>query len=167
MRTAARNGLLTLVHAENGDVIELLTREALAAGHTGPEWHARTRPSWGAVEASLRAVALAAQAGSPLYLVHMNAGGEVDMLEYARRHGLPAMGETCPQYLFLTGELLSRPDGAKWVCSPPLRAPVRQRPPVAGAGRRRPAGAGDGPLPLFLRRQAPDPLRRQAHRHPR
>ena len=123
MRTAGRYGLLTLLHAENGDVIELLTREALAAGHTGPEWHARTRPAWGAVEASLRAVALAAQAGSPLYLVHMNAAGEVDMLEYARQRNLPVMGETCPQYLFLTDELLSRPDGAKWVCSPPLRSP--------------------------------------------
>jgi dihydropyrimidinase len=123
MRTASRHGLLTLLHAENGDVIELLTQEALAAGHTSPEWHARTRPAWGAVEASLRAAALAAQAGSPLYIVHMNAAGEVDMLEYARQRGLPVMGETCPQYLFLTDELLSRPDGAKWICSPPLRGP--------------------------------------------
>jgi dihydropyrimidinase len=124
MRAASRHGLLPLLHAENGDIIELLTQEALAAGNTSPEWHARTRPAWGAVEASLRAVALAAQAGSPLYIVHMNAAGEVDMLEYARRRGLPVMGETCPQYLFLTDELLSRPDGAKWICSPPLRGPA-------------------------------------------
>ena len=122
MRIARQHNILTLVHAENGDMIELLVAEALEAGHTSPEWHARTRPAWGAVEASLRSSALAAQAGAPLYIVHMNAGGEVDMLEYARQQGLPVMGETCPQYLFFTIENLQRPDGAKWVCSPPMRS---------------------------------------------
>lgn len=121
MRLARQIGLLTMVHVENGDVIETLTAEALAAGHTSPEWHARTRPAWGAVEACLRAAALGAQAGAPLYIVHMNAAGEVDMLEYARRKNIPIMGETCPQYLFFTEEHLKREDGAKWVCSPPLR----------------------------------------------
>jgi dihydropyrimidinase len=122
MRLAKEHGLLTMLHAENGDVIDLLVADALAAGHTTPEWHARTRPAWGAVEAVLRGAALAAQAGAPLYIVHMNAAGEVDQLQYARQRGLPVMGETCPQYLFFTEEHLRRPDGAKWVCSPPLRA---------------------------------------------
>ena len=121
MRIAAEHGMLTMLHAENGDVIDVLVAEALAAGQPAPEWHARTRPAWGAVEAVLRGAALAAQAGAPLYIVHMNAGGEVDMLEYARQHGLPVMGETCPQYLFFTDDDLRRPDGAKWVCSPPMR----------------------------------------------
>jgi dihydropyrimidinase len=121
MRIARQAGMLTLLHAENGDVIDLLVAEALAAGHTSPEWHAHTRPAWGAVEASLRGAALSAQTGAPLYIVHMNAGGEVDQLAYARRHNLPVMGETCPQYLFFTEEYLRRPDGAKWVCSPPMR----------------------------------------------
>lgn len=121
MRIAKNNGVLTLLHAENGDVIDILVAEALAAGHTTPEWHARTRPAWGGVEATLRGAALAAQAGAPLYVVHMNAAGEVDQLQYARQHGLLIMGETCPQYLFFTEEQLQRPDGAKWVCSPPLR----------------------------------------------
>jgi dihydropyrimidinase len=121
MRIARDNGLLTLVHAENGDVIDILVAEALAAGHTTPEWHAHTRPAWGEVEAALRASALAAQAGAPLYIVHMNVGGEVDQLTYARRHGLRVMGETCPQYLFFTVDHLRRVDGAKWICSPPMR----------------------------------------------
>lgn len=121
MRTAAAHGLLTMLHAENGDVIELLTAEALAAGHTTPEWHALTRPAWGAVEATFRGIALAAQAEAPLYIVHMNAAGEVDMLRYARQRRLPVMGETCPAYLFFTIDHLRRPDGAKWVCSPPMR----------------------------------------------
>ncbi len=121
LRIARDHGMLVMLHAENGDVIETLVAEALRAGHTTPEWHARTRPAWGAVEASLRACALAAQAEAPLYIVHMNVAGEVDMLKYARQHGVKAMGETCPQYLFFTEADLRRPDGAKWVCSPPMR----------------------------------------------
>jgi dihydropyrimidinase len=123
MRTAGEHGLLTMLHAENGDVIELLVAEALASGRTSPEWHAHTRPAWGAIEAFLRGCALAAQAGAPLYVVHMNTAGECDQLRYARSHGLPVMGETCPQYLFFTVDDLRRPDGAKWICSPPMRTP--------------------------------------------
>ena len=125
LRIAREHGLLTMVHAENGDVIDLLVAEALAAGHTTPEWHGLTRPAWGAVAAVLRVAALSAQAGNaPLYIVHLNAGGEVDQLAYARQHGLPVMGETCPQYLFFTSEHLRQPDGAKWICSPPVRTPA-------------------------------------------
>ncbi|MHC1784288.1 MAG: dihydropyrimidinase [Anaerolineaceae bacterium] len=122
MRIARKHGLLTMLHAENGDVIDLLIAEALAAGHITPEWHALTRPAWGAVESVLRGEALSAQAGgAPLYIVHMNVGGEADQLAYARSKGLPVMGETCPQYLFFTIDELRRSDGAKWVCSPPVR----------------------------------------------
>ncbi len=126
MRRGAEHGLLTMVHAENGDVIDVLVPEALAAGHTAPEWHALTRPGWGAVEATLRAIALATQAGSPVYIVHMNMAGEVDQVRYARERGLPVMGETCPPYLFFTIDDLRRPDGAKWICSPPMRAEADQ-----------------------------------------
>jgi len=122
LRIAGENGFLTMLHAEGGDVIDVLVPEALAAGHTSPEWHALTRPSWGAVEATMRGAALAAQAGAPIYIVHMNAGGEADQLQYAREKGAPVMGETCPQYLFFTIDHLRRPDGAKWVCSPPVRS---------------------------------------------
>jgi dihydropyrimidinase len=121
LRIAGKHGLLPMLHAENGDVIDVLVAEALQAGHTTPEWHALTRPAWGEVEAALRGFALAAQAGAPLYLVHMNVAGEVDQLAYAREHGLPVMGETCPHYLFFTIDDLRRPDGAKWICSPPMR----------------------------------------------
>lgn len=121
MRIAKSAGMLTMIHAENGDVIDVLTEEAINAGKESPIWHARTRPAWGAVEAVLRSSSLAAQAGSPVYIVHMNAGGEVDQLEYARSKGVPVMGETCPQYLFFTEENLKQKDGEKWICSPPMR----------------------------------------------
>lgn len=122
LQIAKENGMLVMAHCENGDVIDTLVGQALAEGHTSPEWHALTRPAWGAVESTLRMAAMAEQADSPVYIVHMNAGGEVDMLKYARERGVKVMGETCPQYLFFTVEHLHRPDGPKWICSPPMRA---------------------------------------------
>ncbi len=121
LRIAKENGMLIMAHCENGDVIEPFIADALAAGHTTPEWHALTRPKWGAVESSLRMAAMAEQADSPVYIVHMNAGGEVDMLKYARERGVKVMGETCPPYLFFSVDNLRQPDGAKWICSPPMR----------------------------------------------
>ncbi|MBV6394992.1 MAG: D-hydantoinase [Anaerolineales bacterium] len=121
LRIARDNGMLLMAHCENGDVIEALVAEALAAGHVSPEWHARTRPAAGAVEATLRLAAMSEQADAPVYIVHMNAGGEADMLQYMRARGVKVMGETCPHYLFFTVDHLRRPDGAKWVCSPPMR----------------------------------------------
>ncbi len=115
------NGMLVMVHCENGDVIDALIPQALAEGHTSPEWHALTRPAWGAVDATLKMASMSAQADAPVYIVHMNVGGEVDMLRYARERGVKVMGETCPQYLFFTIDDLRRADGSKWICSPPMR----------------------------------------------
>jgi len=122
LRIAKDNGMLVMAHCENGDVIETLIPEALAAGHTTPEWHALTRPAWGGVESTLRVAGMASAADATAYIVHMNVGGEVDMLRYARERGVKVMGETCPQYLFFTIDHLRRPDGAKWICSPPMRS---------------------------------------------
>ena len=122
MQIARDNGMLVMAHCENGDVIETLTQQALAAGHTTPEWHALTRPGWGAVESTLRVAGMAGAANASVYIVHMNMAGEVDMLQYARERGVKVMGETCPQYLFFTMDDLRRPDGAKWICSPPMRS---------------------------------------------
>lgn len=122
MRVAAEEGMLPMLHAENGDVIEVLTREALDQGHVAPEWHALTRPTWGAVESILRGIALSQQAGARLYVVHVNTAGGLDQIRYGRGKGIPVIGETCPQYLFFTIDDLRREDGAKWICSPPVRS---------------------------------------------
>ena len=121
LRTAAEHGMLTMLHAENGDVIETLVADALTAGHTSTEWHALTRPAWGAGEAILRVAGMAQAANASLYIVHMNTAIGVDMLQYSRERGIKVMGETCPQYLFFTIDNMRQPDGAKWVCSPPMR----------------------------------------------
>jgi dihydropyrimidinase len=122
MRIARDNGMLVMVHAENGDVIECLVAEALKEGHTTPEWHAYTRPTLGAVESVYRVISLAEQTSAAVYIVHMNTKGGVDHVRSARLAGLPIMGETCPQYLFFDVDYLRREDGAKWICSPPMRS---------------------------------------------
>ncbi|HKG52813.1 MAG TPA: dihydropyrimidinase [Anaerolineales bacterium] len=122
MQIARDNGMLVMAHCENGDVIDTLIEEALVEGHTTPEWHALTRPGWGGIDATLRVAGMASAADASVYIVHMNMAGEVDMLKYARERGVKVMGETCPQYLFFTIDDLRKPDGAKWICSPPMRS---------------------------------------------
>lgn len=122
MRIAKKHGMLTMLHAEKGDIIEELVGEALAAGRSSPDWHAKTRPPESAVDAVVAGTKLAEVTGAPLYIVHMNTAGGAAALSEARARGVPVMGETCPQYLFFTQENLSREDGAKWVCSPPMRS---------------------------------------------
>jgi dihydropyrimidinase len=68
---------------------------------------------------------LARLTGAPLYIVHMSAKQAVATLQAQRDLGLNVFGETCPQYLYLSlEEQLGAPgfEGAKWVCSTPLRS---------------------------------------------
>ncbi|MFC4776557.1 dihydropyrimidinase [Paenibacillus sp. GCM10023252] len=120
---AKRLGALVMVHAENGDVIDQLIREALAAGHTDPIYHALTRPSAIEGEATGRAALLTGLADSQLYVVHVTCAEAVQRIAEARSQGLSVWGETCPQYLVLDQSSLEQPDfeGAKYVWSPPLR----------------------------------------------
>ena len=118
---AAELGMLIMVHAENGDVVDTLIKKHVAEGNLTTPFHARSHPAWAEAEATMRAVTLCGLAQAPLYVVHMTCEEAVDMLRYGRSRGLPVMGETCPQYLFYTADVLERPDGAKWVFSPPLR----------------------------------------------
>ena len=128
MRRTADNGGFVLMHCENGPVIELLEQEALAAGNTGPEYNAVTRPPVTESEATARAIALAELAGVPVYVVHLAAAQALAAVAAARERGLPVYAETCPHYLLLTEEVLKEPDfgGAKYVMCPPLRTPWHQ-----------------------------------------
>ncbi len=123
MEVAARTGALVMVHAENGDVIDILVQEALAAGHTEPRWHARTRPAETEGEATNRAIQLARIAGAPLYVVHVSCAEAVEPIAAARARGWDVWGETCTQYFFADETYLDRPDfeGAKFVYTPPPR----------------------------------------------
>jgi dihydropyrimidinase len=121
--TAKEHGALVMVHAENGDVIEHLTAEALARGNTEPIFHALTRPPAAEGEATGRAAYLTELADSQLYVVHVTCAEAAWKIAEARKKGLNVFGETCPQYLVLDQSALERPDfeGAKYVWSPPLR----------------------------------------------
>ncbi len=119
----AKNGALICMHAENGGVIDVMMRRALAEGKTAPIQHALTRPVTAEAEAVHRAIAMAQIAGAPVYIVHLSSEDALNQVREARDRGVPAFAETCPQYLLLSVEELARPDfeGAKYVLTPPLR----------------------------------------------
>jgi dihydropyrimidinase len=123
-----KNGGTICMHAENGGVIDVLVKRALAEGKTAPRYHALTRPARAEGEATHRAIALAEMADVPIYIVHLSAAEALQMVIEARDRGLPAYAETCPQYLFLSYENYEEPGfaGAKYVMSPPLRAKETQ-----------------------------------------
>jgi dihydropyrimidinase len=121
-RTRETGGLV-MVHAENGWEIDRLVRQALGAGNTDPIYHALTRPAVLEAEATSRAVRFAEYAGVPVFIVHVTCRDAADAIIAARARGVPAYGETCLQYLLLTVDDLRRQnfEGARYVCSPPLR----------------------------------------------
>ncbi len=128
MEVAAETGALVMVHAENGDAIDVLVKQALAAGNTDPVWHARTRPPETEGEATNRAIQLARVAGCPLYVVHVSCRESVEPIALARDKGWNVFGETCTQYFFVDETFLDRPnfEGAKYVYTPPPRAKANQ-----------------------------------------
>ena len=129
MQQAAGNGSMIMMHAENGSAIDVLVAQALAEGKTDPKYHSLTRPWETEAEATNRAIMLASLTGAPLYIVHMSAKQAVNVLQAARDTGGNFFGETCPQYLYLSLEdQLSQPgfEGAKWVCSTPLRSKAEE-----------------------------------------
>jgi len=120
---AGELGSLVALHAENGRVIETLIAASVSAGRTSPPYHSLSRPPALEGEATSRAITLAALAGTPVYIAHLSSAAALAAVRAARDTGLSVYAETCPQYLFLTEDELARPgvEGAKFVCSPPLR----------------------------------------------
>ena len=123
MQRAADSGALIMMHAENGGTIDVLVQQYLAEGKVDPMWHGRSRPSSMEGEAVHRVFKLAELAGTPAYIVHLSSRDALNAVREARDRGVPAYAETCPQYLYLSEDDMARPgfEGAKFVCSPPLR----------------------------------------------
>ncbi len=138
LRRSAQLGGLVMVHAENGITIDFLVREAIAAGHTAPIYHAHTRPAILEGEAAQRAIALASLAEAPLYVVHVSCAHSLHAVAAARARGLPVWGETCPQYLYLDDSCYAAPgfEGAKFVCTPPMRSDADKEALWVGLQRR-------------------------------
>src|SRR5215472_6785270 len=123
MTAAGEAGGLICMHAENGVVIDVLIKRALAEGKTAPKYHALTRPTRAEAEGVHRAIAIAEMAHSPVYIVHLSCYDALKEVQAARDLGLPAFAETCPQYLFLDHSYYEQDgfEGAKYVMTPPLR----------------------------------------------
>jgi dihydropyrimidinase len=123
MSAAGERGGLICMHAENGVVIDVLVKRALAEGKTAPKYHALTRPTRAEAEGVHRAIAIAEMANAPVYIVHLSCYDALKEVQAARDLGLPAYAETCPQYLFLDYSYYEQEgfEGAKYVMTPPLR----------------------------------------------
>ena len=122
MQQTARNGGLIMMHAENGPAIDVVAAQAVAAGQTDPYYHGVVRYPIFEGEATHRVIRLAEAAGVPVYIVHLSAREALEAVRDARDRGARAYAETCPQYLFLSLDDLGNGfEGAKFVCSPPMR----------------------------------------------
>ncbi|HXG25973.1 MAG TPA: dihydropyrimidinase [Candidatus Binatia bacterium] len=127
MQQTAKNGGLIMMHAENGLAIDVIAADTFNAGTTDPIGHGLARYSTLEGEATNRVIRLAQSAGVPVYIVHLSAKEALNEVRRARDEGLPAFAETCPQYLFLSLDDLGNGfEGAKFVCSPPLRTQDHQ-----------------------------------------
>ncbi len=129
LAVARASGAMAMIHAENADAIEWLTRKLEAAGRTAPRFHGLSRPMLVEREATHRAMALAELVDVPILIVHVSGREAVEQIRWARAQGLKVFAETCPQYLFLTAEDLGLDDsyqGARCICSPPPRDRANQ-----------------------------------------
>ncbi len=128
LSVAREHGALTMVHAENSGIIKWISARLTAGGHTAPRYHAVSHPALAEEEAINRAITLAKFVDAPLLIVHVSTPEGAALVQRARLDGAKIFGETCPQYLFLTRDDLDRPgmEGAKFMCSPPVRDAATQ-----------------------------------------
>ena len=128
LQAARDNQALVCVHAENHAMISWTGRRLVERGYRAPRYHGVSHPRAGEVEAFNRIIALAAFIDQPIMIFHVSTAEGAARIRQARGEGVKVFGETCPQYLFLTADDLDRPglEGAKWICSPPLRQPSDQ-----------------------------------------
>jgi dihydropyrimidinase len=123
LAAARENRALVLVHAENHGMIGWMSKRLLSRGYTAPKYHAVSHPRYGEAEAFNRLIACAALVDQPIMIFHVSTAEGAATIRRARGEGLKVFGETCTQYLLLTKADLDKPgiEGAKWICSPPLR----------------------------------------------
>jgi len=128
LAAARDNGAFMMVHAENHGMIAWISKRLLARGYSAPKYHAVSHPRGGEAEAFTRLIACAALVDQPIMIYHVSTAEGAAVIRQARGQGLKVFGETCTQYLLLTKADLDRPglEGAKWICSPPLREAADQ-----------------------------------------
>ncbi|KAL1867143.1 hypothetical protein VTK73DRAFT_4337 [Phialemonium thermophilum] len=127
LKKARELGMVALVHAENGDLVDLFTEHLEARGLTDPRYKAVAHPPEAETEAVHRAITFSSVMDTPMLIVHVSIQQSMDVIRKAQSLLKPVFAETCPQYLLLGRENLDREHfcGAKFVCSPPLRSDPR------------------------------------------
>jgi allantoinase len=148
MREAARLGLPVAVHAESDELTSRLAARAVAEGRTTMRDFLASRPVEAELEAIGRAVAIAAETGCSLHVVHVSSGRGVALVAEARARGIDVTCETCPHYLVLTDEDAERL-GVVAKCAPPLRPPAERDALWAAVAT--------GELPLVASDHSPSP----------
>ncbi len=121
LQRAGSAGALACVHAENGEVIDLLIRRLTAEGKTSPKFLPSVRPPELEAESTGRVLALAEIARVPVYLTNLSAAHALEKVKVARDRGQVVYAETCSHYLVLGSERYEEADGVKYYCTPPLR----------------------------------------------
>ncbi len=159
MERARDLNALTMVHAENGDIVDLLVKRALAKGDTSAINHALTRPEFVEAEATGRAARIAENVGAPLFVVHVTCAPAAAEIEASQQRGGPVTGETCVQYLTNSIDDLKRPgvEGCRYICSPPLRDASNHEPLWEYVEPRRAREHLNRPLPVHRRAEGPGP----------
>ncbi len=137
LAAAKENGAFMCVHAENHGMISWIGKRLVARGYTAPKFHAVSHPRSGEAEAFNRLISFAAFLDQPIMIFHVSTAEGVAAITRARGEGHKVFAETCPQYLFLTAQDMDKPgiEGAKWICSPPIRTRADQEAIWAGLGR--------------------------------
>lgn len=124
-------GVRFLVHCEDDDRIAAAANEGGELRRASA--HARLRPEAAEVQAIDAVLALAARCYVPLHIVHVSTLAGADRIAEAIADQ-DVTSETCPQYLWLDETWLDRPDGHRWICSPPLRGQRERFRALAKAG---------------------------------
>jgi dihydropyrimidinase len=128
LQAARDNGAFVCVHAENHGMISFMVKRLLAHGMTTPAAFGMSHPRLAEVDAIQRLVTMSRFIDQPLMIFHVSTAEGADVIRKARADGVKIFGETCSQYLLLTDDDTHKAglDGAKWMCSPPLRSKADQ-----------------------------------------
>jgi len=111
-------GVRFLLHCEDDALLEAVDTSSLDLSKASA--HARLRPAEAEVASVKALLDLASRRNVPLHVVHVSTVGAAELLRDARARQ-DVTCETGPQYLWLDETWLDRPDGHRWLCSPPLR----------------------------------------------
>lgn len=118
----AATGLHCLVHAEDDDLIKGLIAQFKAEGKTYPVAHTETRPTISEVASVSRVINFAKETGAVVELCHISTPEAAQLVAEEKAKGTKLILETCPHYLFLSTEDLTK-HGPFAKCNPPLRSP--------------------------------------------